>query len=68
LYDYMNQRLLQANLKNDPAILDEISRLLTELKGAWESIRQPDAAAVPAVAQPPAAMGSKQPSLVYGRN
>ncbi len=39
LYDYMNQRLLTANLKNDTAVLDEVSRLLTELKGAWESIR-----------------------------
>ena len=69
LYDYMNQRLLQANLNNDPATLDEIGKLLTELKGAWESIRQPDAAAVSAVPQPPAAMGSKQSSaLVYGRN
>lgn len=39
LYDYMNQRLLLANLNNDPAILDEISGLLSELKGAWEAIR-----------------------------
>lgn len=39
LYDYMNQRLLIANLKNDTAILDEVSTLLGELKGAWESIR-----------------------------
>ncbi len=39
LYDYMNQRLLISNLKNDPAILDEVSALLGELKGAWESIR-----------------------------
>lgn len=39
LYDYMNQRLLIANLKNDTAILDEVSALLLELKGAWESIR-----------------------------
>ena len=38
LYDYMNQRLLIANLKNDTAILDEVSALLSELKGAWESI------------------------------
>jgi flagellar secretion chaperone FliS len=68
LYDYMNQRLLQANLKNDPAALDEISKLLTELKDAWESIRQPDATAVPVAQQQPAAMNSKQPALVYGRS
>jgi flagellar protein FliS len=39
LYDYMNQRLLIANLKNDTTILDEVSKLLTELKGAWENMR-----------------------------
>lgn len=36
LYLYMLQRLSLANLKNDPAILDEIKRLLRELHGAWE--------------------------------
>jgi len=39
LYDYMNQRLLIANLKNDIAILDEVSVLLADLRTAWESIR-----------------------------
>jgi len=38
LYDYMCARLLHANLKNDPAALEEVSRLLGELKGAWEEI------------------------------
>ena len=38
LYDYMNQRLMVANLKNDVAALDEVSALLGELKGAWEQI------------------------------
>lgn len=40
LYDYMNQRLLIANLKNDIRVLDEVSNLLTDLRGAWESIGQ----------------------------
>ena len=31
LYDYMTQRLLWANLKNDTATLDEVMRLLNEL-------------------------------------
>lgn len=38
LYDYINDRLLHANLRNDQAALDEVSRLLKELKGAWEEI------------------------------
>ncbi len=33
---YMVQRLSTANLKNDPAILDEVTNLLHELLGAWE--------------------------------
>lgn len=41
LYDYMSQRLLFANMNNDMAALDEVARLLNELKGAWEAIRQP---------------------------
>lgn len=38
LYDYMCQRLLQANLHSNPAILDEVAGLLKELKGGWEEI------------------------------
>lgn len=38
LYDYMSTRLLFANQHNQPAVLDEISHLLAELKGAWEQI------------------------------
>lgn len=65
LYDYMCQRLLTANIKNDPAILDEVSTLLIDLRGAWEAIRpteqqRPQTTAAP---QQPAA---KMP-LVYGR-
>ena len=39
LYGYMSARLLEANLKNDGLILDEVSRLLIELRGGWEAIR-----------------------------
>lgn len=38
LYDYMANRLLIANLKNDIEIIDEVSRLLGELYGAWKAI------------------------------
>jgi flagellar protein FliS len=38
LYDYMGRRLLFASLKNDLGAIDEVSRLLTELKDAWNAI------------------------------
>lgn len=38
LYDYMCRRLLHANLHNDLAALNEVSRLLGEIKSAWEEI------------------------------
>lgn len=38
LYEYMARRLLQANLHNDPSYIEEVSRLLGELSGAWEAI------------------------------
>ncbi|MGB1456238.1 flagellar export chaperone FliS [Spongiibacter marinus] len=41
LYDYMNRRLLLANVKNDTEALDEVSGLLRELKGAWDAIPDP---------------------------
>ncbi|WP_310452396.1 flagellar export chaperone FliS [Sulfuritalea sp.] len=39
LYSYMVSRLVAANLNNDIAVLDEVTRLLTELAGAWNDIR-----------------------------
>jgi flagellar protein FliS len=38
LYEYISNRLLLANLNNDPEILEEVARLLRDLKGAWEAI------------------------------
>lgn len=40
LYDYMCHRLLLANLKNDLGALDEVSKLLSELRGAWAAIEK----------------------------
>lgn len=45
LYDYASLRLLQANLRNDRAALDEVERLLGELRSAWARI-DPQARAV----------------------
>ncbi len=38
LYRYMTRRLLLASLRNDPAGLEEVARLLGELKEAWAAI------------------------------
>jgi flagellar protein FliS len=38
LYDFMGVRLVHANLKNDLGALQEVSRLLGEIKSAWEEI------------------------------
>ena len=38
LYDYMNRQLLHANLRNDAAVLDEVARLLSEIKQGWDAI------------------------------
>ena len=38
LYSFMTQRLMQANLQNDPALLDEVQVLLNDLRSAWVSM------------------------------
>ncbi|MBB2481625.1 flagellar export chaperone FliS [Bacillus sp. APMAM] len=40
LYDYMNRRLIEANLKNDTAILDEVEELITEFRDTWKQVIQ----------------------------
>ncbi len=36
LYEYMNRRLIQANIRKDPEIVEEVLDLLREMKEAWE--------------------------------
>jgi flagellar protein FliS len=38
LYNYMLRRIIHADFKNDVPAIDEVVRLLTELKSAWEEI------------------------------
>lgn len=38
LYDYMTRRLLQANLHNDLAAIDEVNLLLSNIADAWKEI------------------------------
>jgi flagellar protein FliS len=65
LYDYMSRRLLHANLKNDVPAIDEVHRLLADLREAWvaigDKVDQPasgSTAAAPAMAQAPAFAGA----------
>lgn len=61
LYEYMCTRLIVANLKNDMAALNEVARLLADLKEAWEDIR-PNAVQAAPQSKP---ASNAQP--VYGR-
>lgn len=45
LYNYMCTRLLQANLHNDLAAIQEVSALLGEIKAGWEEIANDPAVA-----------------------
>ena len=38
LYDYMTRRLLEANLRDDIAMLNEIRNLLAGIKSAWDRV------------------------------
>ena len=38
LYTYMSRRLIEANVKSDPAIIDEVARLLITVKEGWDAI------------------------------
>ncbi|SDK04263.1 flagellar export chaperone FliS [Sediminibacillus albus] len=38
LYDYINNRLMEANINNDRAILEEASGLVTEFRDTWKEV------------------------------
>jgi len=38
LYDYINRTLMEANLQNDPAKLDEAYELVTEFRDTWKEV------------------------------
>jgi flagellar protein FliS len=62
LYEYMGNRLLQANLKNDVGILEEVQKLLGDLRSAWNAIES-SPAVQPAQAQAP--RGAASSPLTY---
>jgi flagellar secretion chaperone FliS len=40
LYDYLNRRLIEANIKSDSAILDEVEEFITEFRDTWKQVIQ----------------------------
>jgi flagellar protein FliS len=39
LYDFMNYRLVDANIKKDRKAIPEVRKILANLRGAWEEIQ-----------------------------
>lgn len=40
MYDYMHSRLVEANIKNDVTILDEVEDFIIEFRDAWKEVIQ----------------------------
>lgn len=40
LYDFMNRKLMEANIKNDASILAEVEGLVTEFRDTWKEVIQ----------------------------
>ena len=38
LYEYMNQQLLQANLKKEVALIEQVQQMVTELLETWKQM------------------------------
>ncbi|WKT77753.1 flagellar export chaperone FliS [Lysinibacillus fusiformis] len=38
LYEYMNHRLVEANIQNDVAIIEEVEGLVTEFRDTWKEV------------------------------
>jgi flagellar protein FliS len=38
LYDYANRQLLRANLENRPELLDEVGKLIRQIRSAWVQV------------------------------
>jgi flagellar protein FliS len=67
LYDYMERRLIEANLQQNDAPLGEVRGLLATLAEAWEGIRPPDASAAPATSAAPDPYAAPAPYAVPGQ-
>jgi flagellar protein FliS len=40
LYDYLYRRLIEANIKSDAAILEEVEEFVTEFRDTWKQVIQ----------------------------
>lgn len=40
LYEFANSRLIDGNIKNDPALLDEASDIIKEFRDTWKQVIQ----------------------------
>lgn len=71
LYEYLSLRLLSANLKSDPKVLDEVAGLLLELSSAWREIgKAPAASASTPLGMPKSPLDPQQvarPTMSYGK-
>jgi len=66
LYEYMITRLMLGNLQNDASHLDEVTKLVQELKGAWQQLSaRPAARAAQPSAGEPGPAGARA-SLSFG--
>ena len=61
LYAYMSHRLTVANIRNQPEMVNEVIKLLAELKSAWEAIdEEPIKPAALSQVMPPALSNKNQ--------
>jgi flagellar protein FliS len=50
LYDFMNTRLMEANVRKEPENIRVVARLLGEVRDAWDQMLREQAAATPQTA------------------
>lgn len=63
LYEYMSNRLLIANLNNEPQIVEEVHRLLQDIKSAWVAIDAPPGAGQTAAVPPEPPAPAHKPGM-----
>lgn len=67
LYEYMKKQLLLGNLRNRPEQLDEVMKLLSDLRGAWVTINTQKAAPVAQSQTQTAPPPTSRPGMSYGK-